>query len=333
MTMAVDFDIECSIYRDAYDNYGRFVDMETGECIQHLPIREFCLTDRWKPIVDKLRFMHKEYGDKAKEMDEYAQTKAHLPGATLSGLFELKEVYNKKYQRSEVKSRITANLKQHTGFLCIDIDKKENLALGDMKNVLRILRHRQEVALLMRSCSGTGFFALIPLAFPERHKEQFAALLNEYKALGINLDKQCSDVTRVRFASYDEYPYVNLDAVPYAGLMGSEASQMLAPKATHYSHDADPDDELVRKVETLVKKLEYYNIDITNDYGDWFRIGFSLARLPEPWGRVFFHRVSRLCSKYNQAVCDQKFNELNNPEKIGIGTFFSICKGYGVTLR
>ena len=39
------FDEVCSIYESAQDAYGRFVDRETGECIQQMTIREFCLTD------------------------------------------------------------------------------------------------------------------------------------------------------------------------------------------------------------------------------------------------------------------------------------------------
>ncbi len=327
------FDIQCSVYENVKDNRGRFVDRETGECIQQLSIREFCLTERWKPVVDQLRELRNKYGDDAKKREDYIQTKAMLPGATLSGLFELKEVFNERLQRTEVKSRITANLKQHTGFLCIDIDQQDNNALSNMNVVLRTLRHRTEVALLMKSCSGTGYFALIPLAYPDRHKEQFAALLREYSGLGINLDRQCGDVTRVRFASYDEHPYINMSAIPYDGLLENTAP-MLAPKMpTYNSSTIQTTDDLIDKVERLVQKLEYNRIDITDNYGDWFRVGFALANLPEPWGRQFFHRVSAMCSKYNHAQCDRKFNELSQPQNIGIGTFFNICKDYGIMLK
>ena len=222
------FDVLCSVYTDAHDNYGRFVDMETGEIIQQMTIREFCLTDRWKPVVEKLRAMVAQYGEKeAKARDDYRQTKTLLPGATLSGLFELREVWNEKYQRYENVSRRQAHLQQHTGFLCIDIDHQDNQSLADMKVILRTLRHRPEVALLMKSCSGTGYFALIPLAYPQYHRQQFAALIREYGALGITLDRKCADTTRIRFASYDDQPYINVNAIPYAGVDLGE--RMLAP--------------------------------------------------------------------------------------------------------
>lgn len=330
--MAVNFDIQCSIYRDVKDNYGRFVDCETGECIQSLTIREFCLTDRWKPVVDRLRDLRRVYGAQAKKMDEYTTTKAMLPGATLSGLFAIKDVYNEKSGRTETKSRITANLAQHTGFLCIDIDAQDNCSLGDMAMVLRTLRHRTEVALLMRSCSGTGYFALIPLAYPDRHKQQFAALLHEYAALGINLDRQCGDVTRVRFASYDEHPYINVNAIPYDGLKDTSIAPALAPKTPVYGR-METEDDLIGKVERLVQKLEYTHTDITENYDDWYRVGFALANLPGEWGRHFFMRVSAINPNFNQQEAEYKFSHLQNPARITIGTFFSMCRDRGITLK
>lgn len=328
------FEQLCSIYVDAHDNYGKYVDRETGEMIQQMSIHDFCLTDRWKPIVDRLRGMIVQYGAKeAKAREDYRNTKTLLPGATLSGLFELKEVFDERKQCKMWCSRRTSHLKQHTGFLCIDIDAQDNQTLGDMKIILRTLRHRPEVALLMKSCSGTGYFALIPLAYPQYHKEQFKALMREYAALGITIDKQCGDITRIRFASYDADPYVNEQAIPYSGIdMGQ---QVLSPRVSAYSPRTynDKGDDTINKIERLVSVLERNHIDITNNYGDWFKVGFSLANLPEPYGRQFFHRVSALCDKYNPQLCDKKFDDLSHPQSIGIGTFFSICKDYGVTLH
>lgn len=331
--MSVNLDVECSVYRDATDNYGRFVDVETGECIQRISIREFCLAGRWKSRVEALRALRREHGPKAKGLPEYARIKQSLPAATLSGLFEIRESYNKSRERMELKSRITSNLLRHTGFISIDIDEQDNRAFADMQQVIRVLRHRPEVALLMQSCSGSGYFALVPLAFPDRHKEQFAALLDEYSRLGIMIDRKCGDVTRVRFASYDDNPYVNVDAVPYDGIAPVARPPMLAPKAPAVAARADSGDALIRKVEALVSKLERNCIDITGDYGDWIRIGFALASLPGQIGRAFFHRVSQLNSRYDPAQCDAKFNSLVEPERIGIGTFFSICRDYGVTFK
>ena len=337
------FDRMCSVYTDAKDNVGRFVDMETGEIIQSMTIREFCMTDRWQPVVEKLRGMVETMGEKAaKASDEYRETKQFLPGATLSGLFEPREVEVEKTNRrtgekfivKEMVSRRGSHLAQHTGFLCIDIDHQDNESLGDMKSILRTLRHRPEVALLMKSCSGTGYFALIPLLYPQYHKEQFKALLREYSALGIQIDRKCGDVTRIRFASYDSDPYINEHALAYAGVCLETSEQVLAPKAAVYSSSGESDDQLVERVRRMVELLERTNTDIVNDYDVWFRVGLSLANLPAPYGFEFFDRVSRInVSKYNAKDVEEKFKYNSSPDKISIAYFFARCKDAGITLR
>ena len=301
------FDVKCSVYRSAKDRIG------TGD----MSIAEFLLGERWKEPVLRLRDMVAEYGPlEAKKHEDYKLTKQQLPGATLSGLFS---------------RRKGDCLIQHTGFVAIDIDLGDNTSIGNFGTILRTLRHRAEVAMYMRSCSGTGYFALIPLAYPEHHKEQFRALQKEYAAMGIVLDNACSDITRIRFASYDEHPYVNEQAIPYMGV--DSGSQTLAPRAAVYGGHVDSMDSKVQAVETLVSKLERHHIDITDSYNDWYRIGFALANLPNPIGRQMFHRVSAICKKYNPQECDKKFDTLQSPEKIGLGTFFHICEDYGITLK
>lgn len=301
------FDVKCSVYRSAKDRIG------TGD----ITIAEFLLGERWKEPVLRLREMVAAYGPlEAKKHEDYKLTKQQLPGATLSGLFS---------------RRKGDCLIQHTGFVAIDIDLGDNTSIGNFGTILRILRHRAEVAMYMRSCSGTGYFALIPLAYPEHHKEQFRALQKEYAAMGIVLDNACSDITRIRFASYDEHPYVNEQAIPYMGV--DLGSQTLAPRAAVYGGHVDSMDSKVQAVETLVSKLEMHHIDITDSYNDWYRIGFALANLPNPIGRQMFHRVSAICKKYNPQECDKKFDTLQRPEKIGLGTFFHICEDYGITLK
>ena len=301
------FDVKCSVYRSAKDRIG------TGD----MTIAEFLLGERWKEPVLRLRDMVAEYGPlEAKKHEDYKLTKQQLPGATLSGLFS---------------RRKGDCLMKHTGFVAIDIDLGDNTSIGNFGTILRTLRHRAEVAMYMRSCSGTGYFALIPLAYPEHHKEQFRALQKEYAAMGIVLDNACSDITRIRFASYDEHPYVNEQAIPYMGV--DLGSQTLAPRAAIYGGHVDSMDSKVQAVETLVSRLEMHHIDITDSYNDWYRIGFALANLPNPIGRQMFHRVSAICKKYNPQECDKKFDTLQRPEKIGLGTFFHICEDYGITLK
>ena len=337
----------CSIYSDALDNVGRYVDQETGECIQQMTIREFCLTDRWKPYVEKLRALRAEFGSKAKKMQEYIDTKKHLPGATLSGLFA---IYDDECTRKDGTkfiapvSRRETHLQQHTGWLAIDIDLGDNQNLSNFENIAMICRFRPEIALLMRSCSGTGYFGLVKLAYPEEHKAQFKALMKEYAALGITLDKQCSNIGRVRFASWDEPSriYINEKAVPYRGLEKQEGV-VLAPKAavTNYSHQSQssaapqngytrPDhwwedrDYILRMTELLVSAMVSGRHSITSEYGDWVKVGWSLKHHPQ--GERLFHQLSSIDPNYKPGETSQKWNQLGGAKTVTHEYLFSQCR-------
>lgn len=322
------FEEICSIYESATDAYGRFVDRETGECIQQMSIREFCLTDRWKPYVEQLRAMRQEYGSKAKKMQEYIDTKKMLPGATLSGLFSLYEDESLTHPGQRVMvSRRETHLKQHTGWLAIDIDLQDNMLLANFENIRMVARFRPEIGLLMRSCSGTGYFGLARLAYPERHKEQFKALLKEYASMGIMLDKQCGNIGRVRFASWDDadHIYINENVQPYRGLLLDEPQVIpqAVPQAQRnytraysqgYNDFWQNPRTQDRLIELIVKTLVGRGINITESYDEWTKVGWALKA--HPYGESLFHELSACSRKYNQAQAAQKWRQLGRSNTV-----------------
>lgn len=335
------FDEVCSIYESAQDAYGRFVDRETGECIQQMTIREFCLTDRWKPYVQRLRAMRQEFGSKAKKMDEYIKTKKMLPGATLSGLFALYEddSLTNPGQRVMV-SRRESHLQQHTGWLAIDIDLQDNLQITDFESIFKIARFRPEIGLMMRSCSGTGYFGLVRLAYPERHKDQFKALLKDYAAIGIMLDKACSNIGRVRFASWDdpEHIYINKNVVPYKGLEEDQSQLVyLASRQAYRSNHANVDYQVEgnsnfweqrmvqdRLIEVIVQELVGNHRNITESYEEWVKAGWALRS--HPYGLDLFHQLSRCSSKYNEAQTNLKWQQLGSSQTVTYNYLIHACK-------
>lgn len=335
------FDEICSIYEDAHDAYGRFVDRETGECVQQMTIREFCLTDRWKPYVQQLRRMREEFGSKAKKMPEYIETKKQLPGATLSGLFALYEDDSLTHPGQRVMvSRRETHLKQHTGWLAIDIDLDDNKHLTQFNNVRFVCQYRPEIALLMRSCSGSGYFGLVRLAYPDRHKDQFKALLKDYAACGIMLDRSCGNIGRVRFASWDdpEHIYINERAVPYKGLEGEEAQLIsLAARQAYRSHNSNigyKEDRTShfweqqraqdRLIEVIVQELASNHKNITESYDDWVKAGWALRS--HPYGLALFHQLSRCSSKYKEAQTNLKWQQLGSSQTVSYNYLIHACK-------
>ena len=66
------------------------------------------------------------------------------------------------------------------------------------------------------SVGGDGLCCIFRIAYPERHKAHFYALVDEIQGrTPLIVDESGSDVVRLRVASYDPQPYFNPDAPPY----------------------------------------------------------------------------------------------------------------------
>lgn len=147
-----------------------------------------------------------------KEQRDAAKSK--LPAITPSGIFS---------------KRNSSGLKQHSGIICIDIDKTGNEEIENYSDLKKELCKLKQVAYCGASVSGTGFFLLIPLAYPGRHKEQFQALKNEFWKWGIVIDKSCGNIDRLRGASFDADAYYNNRAIPFAGLPNEDKKHYQQP--------------------------------------------------------------------------------------------------------
>ena len=238
------------------------------------------------------------------------QIKLSLPQATISGVF--------------APSRSADNLVKHSGLICVDIDRKDNLHIPNFDTLIGdALCRLEQVAYASRSVSGGGYFLIIPLKYPHRHKQHFEALVRCFKDMGINIDRACGDVCRLRCQSYDLHQYINLKAVPFS-------SVHMEPRHFHrFNFDyngIDAED----KVAVMCRQIALYGVDITANYDDWTKVGMALSSLGES-GRQWFHLCSSQNPKYNAAECDRKFdNLLRNSKKVGIGTFFYLCKQAGL---
>jgi hypothetical protein len=237
--------------------------------------------------------------------------KLSLPMATVSGVF---------FPQRKIEC-----MKHHNGLICLDFDAKDNEGIS-MEDMLYTLCGLDYVAYVAMSVSGTGLFAICPLAHPEQHELQFLSLKREMKEHhGLTVDAACRDVTRLRALSYDPTPYINEYASRYEGVENFR-NAIAAPSLT----GADGD---MRKVARCVSIIEDNNIDITGTYSEWYHIGAALSSLGEA-GRYYFHVVSRQYPKYSYAETDRKFTELlRTIRNIGLGSFFYWCSQYGINYK
>ena len=176
--------IEISVYRGVRDTTGHISTLHDFlNNVDYNAISEFRAT------ADPARKKH---------------IKQTLPQATISGVFS--------------PTRSADNLVRHSGFICIDIDHKDNLHIGNFNSLIEdTLSKIEEIAFAAHSVSGQGYFLIIPLKYPDMHTAHFKMLVRKFDDLGINIDRACGDVCRLRCQSYDLHQYINFDAKPFIG--------------------------------------------------------------------------------------------------------------------
>ena len=106
------------------------------------------------------------------------------------------------------------NVKQINPIVCIDVDGQDNnyMSTDRMKDIVSKIN---SVFYAQESASGKGIFCLIQVSDINKFKGHFNALQEAFKANGLIIDSQCSDINRKRFIAYDPNPYINRSATIY----------------------------------------------------------------------------------------------------------------------
>ncbi|MBN1180841.1 MAG: PriCT-2 domain-containing protein [Bacteroidales bacterium] len=270
-----------------------------------VPIRSIRFEDFSKVIIEgeyqsEVNLIRQEKNKSIRD-----KLKAKLPAVTISGTF---------------KERSSANILSHSGLICLDFDLKDNPSVDNWYKVILDLRLIVNVAFAAKSVSGNGIFAVIPLAFPSQHLDQFNALKSDFKSFGLNIDSSCSDVSRLRGITSDPRAHYNPDAEPYRRIYKKPQR-----RNTNYISYED--------CIKLIKKIISSGIDITSDYRNWYQIGASIAAEYGEEGRTLFHQISMIYPGYNQTDCDKQYNNcLKNHQGYTIATLFYYAKQFGISL-
>ena len=290
------FQTHISVYNGVTDNTGT-----------RMPLGTFLFCKEYKDDILRLRAVF----DKEKRN----ALKRSLPQATISGVFS--------------PTRAKNNLSQHSGLICVDIDAKDNPDILDWETLKQDLSVLPQIAYCALSVSGKGLFLVIPLRYPEKHLQQFRQLQIDFRKMGIMIDSACSDITRLRCLSYDEHPIINENATLYEGVYVEKPKYHSFHPYLIYKGENTLSD-----VAACCRKINERSIDITTSYDDWLKVGCALATLGER-GRLLFHICSRQNAKYNATKTDKMFTDLirRNYQQVNIGTFFWMCKQYGITTK
>lgn len=269
-----------------------------------------------------------------------------LPAASISATL--------KTRKSGVK--LEDKVKQYTGLIVMDFDHLE-----DIEEARRKLCQLPYVWYVSLSSSAQGLYAIALTENMDykRHELYFDALVDEAKAIGLKMDEPCRDVTRLRFVSYDDNPYINENCTPYhlpEDYVPKHGGDLKLPpagddgEAAETAADGDDDPELhapeeldlnehhMRKLpyrdareRALVFAQEWVRKQIPiDDFRDWYVMASALGTLGEDGWKIL-DMISKFSSKYDRVQNRDIFERLQRTNReITMGSFFYKCHEYGV---
>jgi hypothetical protein len=242
--------------------------------------------------------------------EQRRKAKSKLPAVTMSGVFN--------------GAHSAGNLAAPSGIVCIDIDAKDNTDMDDPDALKDQLKNLPFVAYCAISSSGKGLFVLIPIKWPNKLKSHVLALFRYFAEFGINCDNNCTDVSRLRFATYDPEPYVNEDATTF-DLLVHDLDQQRAN--VNGRLDAEAVETTIKTIKAI-ELLEQSKKDIAPDYENWLKLAFAFATTFGEVGRELYLRVCRLCPKHDEDATNAKYDEALKSGKgnVSIGTFLAMAK-------
>jgi len=271
---------------------------------QEIDIREYLNDVRTGRFSEEINAFRESKGQ---PKDVRTRLKNRIPAVTISGTFNEKVA--------------NANLKQHSGFICIDFDHVENIS--DFKTTLENDQYTYSV---LYSASGEGLAALVRID-ANRHADAYNGLKNYYFRTYTQLiDKSCSNVSRLRFLSIDQNLFINQKAKVFKEYPKKERE----PKSFATVLTGNEFEQLIQNIVTSGKDLT------SGEYQNYLTIGFALASEFHEGGRRYFHAICSQNSKYEEKNCDKQFTYCirdGGATKIRIGSFYHLAKMAGIELK
>ena len=223
--------------------------------------------------------------------------------------------------------RADKNLKHHNGYIVLDIDEKENLHLkkeyfSQLKK--KVFRKFSEICYAGHSVGGVGYYLIIGIENPNRHKEYFNYLANWFRySEDINIDKTCKNLSRLRYYSVDDNPHINENAtILKENVLNKIAVPTVARRVVASGNN----------MVELVEKIEASRISIAPSYDEYLKLAIVFFNEHGEDGRGLYHRVCSLDPSYDAKDCDKQFNEVSkrNYTQCSKGTLVHLMKKYNV---
>lgn len=218
------------------------------------------------------------------------------------------------------------DLIEHSGLLCIDIDAKDNEK--SMKEIRKEILEIAEIYAIHLSVSGKGLAVYFKIK-KNMHARSFEAivqmLVNDYNVIP---DMSCSNVSRLRFVSYDPELYLNEGADCWNTFQQKVKKSDLTPKKLENHIYCGGD------IDYVVDQIKSRGINIYSNYYEWLKIGFALANELGELGKTHFIAISQFWSTKHKTSPEKQYDKCVRRSQSGvtIATFFYYAKLSGIEI-
>lgn len=250
---------------------------------------------------------------------KYKEYKNKLKCATLSGTFDY---------------RTKDTCKCNNGLLAIDIDHPV-MELEELKQILveNLGLYIYSIAL---SVSGDGYYVIVPIDTTKDRQLIFNYIKRKFNDLDIEIDKSCTDVSRLRFMSHDSNPWLNPNEYIYVfdnELEINEVDDIVYQQVFQTRRDKYNTNSLLDSnvfcYTAAWSAIIRYGFTV-NGYTDWFSAISPLTTLPPETGLDLALELSRKSPGYiSDSDVINKYNEIiksNKSNREYFLRYFKYCK-------
>lgn len=245
------------------------------------------------------------------------------------------------------------NLVRYNNLLVFDID---HLSEEEMRKADSAMSSDNHILAFWVSPSGRGYKGLIRVNFQNTgngndldyyYKKAFK-LVTEYFYIQfrIELDKNCSDYSRICYVCWDPNLYYNNNAQSF-DVDCLQASKEKKKTKSVVSSIYKPGENIYRivnvagknsqhnrnLVSSILKFLRKRNLSITRTYDDWLHVGFALANTFNfDLAVKYYTAFSKLDADiYNEKECIEKLREcfINGRGDVTLGTIIEMARSKG----
>lgn len=234
---------------------------------------------KWKRQISVLRTK--------KDPNSYKRFKALLPAVTISGEFKTR---NKE-------TPLEKKLFGHSGFICIDVDKKDNPKLRTVDLV------DNECYAQFASCSGEGIkiiYRCEEVSDAATHRRIYDAVAQrlEKKKIKLKIDPVVKSIASLQYISHDPQLYFN-----------PKSKLIIKPLPPVKYKKREASEDVKKELEQLEQYVEALGgKDVTKDYEDWLTVLFGLSYSLGEEGREIMHKICKNYPGYSQEECDEKYD-------------------------